>query len=316
MMRNVRGADRWARGIGVVLGIVVVGFVFSNSRVQNTGGRLLGADVTFATGPTGELGVTPAGPFVQGLALRPTAPEDADTGSVEVRNQTGTPLAVRIAAEPSINDLDDVLYIRVEAGASRLYRGPLERLRDWTKESFTLRSGQTTKLEVATWIPPSIQDGYAGRIADVGIQFQVEPAGHGRGAEVAMTGVPNARIGVTPGSFVHGRGLKPSSPDKAVTGTAEVRNQTGSALAVKVRAVPSVGDLDEILYVLVTVDDKRIFRGPLGRLHQWSRRSFPLSPDQTAALAVATWVQPSVTDGFVGRSVQVDVHFQAMPVGG
>jgi hypothetical protein len=174
-MKRKSGGDRWARGLGLLLGIGVIAVAVSFSRVQGGGEKLLGADVTFATGPTGELGVTPIGPFVQGLALRPGSPDDAQTGSVDVRNQTGSTLAVQVKGNPSIRDLDDILFVRVTADGEQLFRGPLGSFRDWTTRSFVLAAGQTAGLDVAAWVPASVTDGFAGRIEDVGILFQVEP---------------------------------------------------------------------------------------------------------------------------------------------
>jgi hypothetical protein len=172
-----RGGDRWARAIGLVLGVAFVGTAITLARVHGGSDRVLGADVTFASGPTGELAVSPIGPFVRGLNLRPTSPANASTGSIDVRNQTGSTLRVRVDASPSIRDLDGVLFVRITAGDRRLFRGPLGKLRHWTSKSLTLVGGGDVHLEIATWVPPAMTGGYEGRIADVGLQFQSSVAG-------------------------------------------------------------------------------------------------------------------------------------------
>ena len=133
-----------------------------------------GADVTVATGPTGELGL-PLGPFVRGNDLRPGS--DPATGTIPVRNQTGTDLAVTIRALPSIPDLDDLLMVQVTAGSRSVYRGTLAGLEVGSGKPFLLTPGQTRPLAVRAWLPGTISGGFQNRIEDVTLAFDVQPQG-------------------------------------------------------------------------------------------------------------------------------------------
>ena len=167
-------SDRWAKRLGVALGLICVASAAVVARVQG-GGEALGADVTFASSPTGELSTSPIGPFVQGLNLEPGRARQPAVGSVKLHNQTGSDLALRVRAVPSISDLDDVLEVRISAIGQDLFVGTLGRIRDWSSESVQIPSGETTALSVNAWIPSTATDGYQGRIADIAIEFRTVP---------------------------------------------------------------------------------------------------------------------------------------------
>ncbi|MDP9343881.1 MAG: hypothetical protein M3Q23_17685 [Actinomycetota bacterium] len=164
-----RNAAAFAVGILVVVGL----FAWAvNAWAIPRGDGKVGADVTFITGPIGELAV-PGGAFLRGTDLRPGGPSAA--GSIPVRNQTGGPLDVTVQALPSIRDLDTLLSVEVSAGSRAVYRGPLSGL-EVGSNPLRLAAGHTQILDVRVWLPASVRDGYQNRIDDVTLAFDVRPA--------------------------------------------------------------------------------------------------------------------------------------------
>ena len=158
-------------GLGAVLALTV-GALPAWHLPRGTGSN--GADLTVATGPTGELGI-PIGPFVRGNDLRPGG--DTAEGTIPVRNQTGTDLAVTVRAMPSIPDLDDLMMVEVSAGSRSVYRGTLAGLVVGSGQAFMLTPGQTRALAVRAWLPSSVSEGYQNRIEDVTLAFDVQAPG-------------------------------------------------------------------------------------------------------------------------------------------
>jgi len=168
-MRDSKGV-RWARGIGFLAGLsIAIAAVVAWRIPPGTG--TLGTDLTIAVVPTGELDVSAPGPFVTGTGLRPGTESDAPSGSVKVRNETGSTLSFRVKVVPSIADLDRLLWIEVEAGGAQLFRGPLGDLREASERTFRLASGQKTTIGVRAWLPASVTSGYEGRIESVDLTF-------------------------------------------------------------------------------------------------------------------------------------------------
>jgi hypothetical protein len=144
-------------------------------RIPGGTGRL-GADVRISSGPTGELDVSPSGPFLSVTNLEPGSADVAE-GTFVVRNQTGSGLAVRLRAVPSAPDLDELLVMEVRTSDGRLLQGTLGGLREWSDRSFLLASGESQALRVRTWLRPVRNEGYQGRAEDVDLQLRAEPKG-------------------------------------------------------------------------------------------------------------------------------------------
>ena len=159
------GSSRWPRVAGFVAGLAIVAVLVGTWGVPRGDGRL-GADVTFVTGPTGELAI-PSGPVLRATAMEPG---DRATGIGSVRNQTGRALGVRIRALPSIGDLDRVLEVGIHAGGRVVYAGPLGGLRTWSAP-FRLGSGQRVRLSILASLAGGSGDASRGRIDDVVLQF-------------------------------------------------------------------------------------------------------------------------------------------------
>jgi hypothetical protein len=165
-MESGNRIESYVRRAGVAAGIVLVAVVVLAFRVPDGSGTL-GADVIVAVSPTGELGVSRPGPFMSATGLRPG---DSLSGEVDVANQTGKRLAVRLRALPDSKDLDRLLVVDVHAGAVRLYRGRLGGLRAATP-AFRLDSGRKRALRIRASLPAALRNGYAGRIETIKLEL-------------------------------------------------------------------------------------------------------------------------------------------------
>ena len=153
-------------GIGLAAATVV------SSRVSGGTGTL-GADVSVQVAPTGELSVSTTGVFLSGVNLQPGSPPAR--GQLVVRNQTGSTLAVRVRALPSVPDLDGLLWLRVGLTDETVFDAALGGLRMWSDHPFHIGPGDQEPLRVQAWFPREVQDGYQGRIADIALEMQAEP---------------------------------------------------------------------------------------------------------------------------------------------
>jgi hypothetical protein len=160
--------ESYVRRAGVAAGIAVVALVAFAFRVPDGRGTL-GADVIFAISPTGELGVSRPGPFMSATGLRPGGVVE---GHVDVANQTGRRLAVRLRALPDAKDLDRLLHVAVYAGdaARPIYTGRLGGLRAKTR-AFRVDSGRKRELHVRAALPAGLRAGYAGRIETISLEL-------------------------------------------------------------------------------------------------------------------------------------------------
>jgi hypothetical protein len=157
-------------GLLTGLGLAAAG-VLSSPVTGGTG--TLGADVQVVSNPVGELDISPIGPFLSATNLEPRSA--AVEGQLKARNQTGTELSVRVRALPSVRDLDDLLMFDIQLGGAPLFAGDLRALRESGTNPFRLRPGERGVLAVKTWLPAEVTGGYEGRIADIGLELQVQP---------------------------------------------------------------------------------------------------------------------------------------------
>jgi hypothetical protein len=156
----------WARIVGFVLGVSLAITAVVGWRLPRGTGRL-GADVAIAFLQTGELQLSSVTPIINANDLQPGR---SAAGSVEVRNSSPSRLSVGVTAEPSISDLDAVLWIDVSAAGEPLYHGPLGDLRDGSTR-FVISSQQARTLTVRAWLPTDVHDGFEGRIDTVNLTF-------------------------------------------------------------------------------------------------------------------------------------------------
>lgn len=166
-----RRGERAAGAAGLAVGVAVVLLLVSGWRVAGGDGRL-GADLFFSVGPTGELAVTPSGPFLRATGLLPGQRADAD---LRLRNQTGSAIAVSLRALPERRDLDGLLLVTVRTQGRTLFSGQLGRLRAWSRP-FRIGAGGHATLEFAASLPSDLDVGYQGRIASVPFELRARRA--------------------------------------------------------------------------------------------------------------------------------------------
>jgi hypothetical protein len=167
--------QRWVTRAGFLLGLALVAAVALSTRVPAATGSA-GADVTISANSNGELSVTPAGPFARGLGLEPGRARNPAGGTVKVHNSTGSAADVRVRVLRSIRDLDAILVVDVSADGEQVYSGPLAGLETWSTGSFRLGRGADGQVTVRASLPSTVQSGYEARVADLTLEFQLQPA--------------------------------------------------------------------------------------------------------------------------------------------
>lgn len=168
-------SERWLKCGGFALGLAFAAVALLSWRVPESTDTLA-ADVYFRSISTGEIAVTPAGAFINGSGLEP-GHEHAVEGVLQVRNQTGRKLAVRLRAPAADRDLDRLLRVDIAAGSTLLFRGTLGGLRQWTRTAITLERGASGSIRVQAWLPGSLRSGYQGRVETASIEVAAKPVG-------------------------------------------------------------------------------------------------------------------------------------------
>lgn len=166
-----RPTELLGRLAGLLLGLGLAAAGVVSWHVPGGAGAL-GADIKIVATPTGELEVSPSGPFLSATNLQPGAP--AARGELGVRNQTGAPLAVRVRAVPSLPDLDSLVVVHVEVDRELLFDGTLSALRAGSDHPLDIASSQERVLRVEASLPRTVRGGYEGRVADVWLELQAE----------------------------------------------------------------------------------------------------------------------------------------------
>ena len=175
MHRNPATARRILNLCGFVAGFAVTVAAIFGSRVAP--GSTAGADISITAPSTGELAVSPAGSILQRSNLKPSTRSRGVATRMTVRNQTAGELDVFVRAPARTRDLDRVLQVEIEAGGHALFAGRLAALRRWTLRSFRLASGTAKPLRIRAWIPSSRRSGWQAGVADITLQYRVQPAG-------------------------------------------------------------------------------------------------------------------------------------------
>ncbi len=167
-----RRIDSRLRVIGLIIGTALAAGVISSSRIP-AGADALGADVSVVAAPSGELAVKRSGVVLRGTSLTPAT--DAASGSVQLLNQTAGPVSVHLRGIPDTPALDRALWILVtDPDGEQLYRGPLDGFGDWTAAAITLDPGEWRSIGLEAWVPDDVGPGYAGRIVQVDLGFEVD----------------------------------------------------------------------------------------------------------------------------------------------
>ena len=151
-------------------------------------------------------------------------------------------------------------------------------------------------------------------LAAAGLLSWNVPGGSGAlGADVQITSAPLGELDVSPvAPFLSVTNLLPGA---LARGELKVRNQTGTELSVRLRALPSLADLDDLLMVRIEAGGELLFAGALADLRLWSERSFRLLSGEQRALRVQTWMPVGTTTGFEGRIADIGLELHAKPAG-
>jgi hypothetical protein len=136
------------------------------------------------------------------------------------------------------------------------------------------------------------------------------PAGAGPLAlDVTVTTGPTGELAVEPGGRVAAvTGLEPGRG--SLRGRVTLRNQTDAALAVRVRARPSISDADHTLQVRLSGSAGDLYSGPAGGLRHFSRRALSIEPYGSATVDVAASLPSGARDGWRGRAVTLPLEYR------
>jgi hypothetical protein len=143
---------------------------------------------------------------------------------------------------------------------------------------------------------------------------RIDGSGAATGASALFSVLPPGELELmTAGPLGSADALQPGGP--AASGRATVRNQSGRALRLRVRALPSRPDLDRLLRVEISAGGRLVARGPLGRLRRGRRDPAALAPGASRTLAVRAWLAPGAPDGWQARAVEVPLELTTRPAG-
>jgi hypothetical protein len=164
-----------ARSLGLAAGVVLAVVALLVWRVPTVPVGT-GAAVTFKAVPSGELGVSQSGTFLRAPALIPSSSGRGASAELVVANQSPATLAVTLRALPETSNLDDALQVKVSAGDTRVYSGPLGGLRSWSDRVLVFAPGASQLFTVKAWIPLTVTSGWRGQKVDVSLQLKARPA--------------------------------------------------------------------------------------------------------------------------------------------
>jgi hypothetical protein len=135
------------------------------------------------------------------------------------------------------------------------------------------------------------------------------------GADVTVTAGPTGELAVSPVGVVASiRRMVPGPEGTPARFT--VRNQTGVRLTVRVRALPSIAELDDLMRVRMRSNGQRVFDGSLGALRAWTDATVTLASGQERDIELWAWLPPSVRSGYEGRILDVGLDFGTARAGG
>lgn len=158
---------------GTAAGLVAVAILVSQWRVAD-GAVLTGVDVRLLAAPTGELAVTPNGPFLTATGLMPGAAPG--TGVVTIRNQTARPLAVSLRLAPSAPELGDALQVTFVAPKVSQKPVPLRLLDGPAAPVLRLDPAEEQAVTVVVGVPAGTTNA-GGRGGDVTLRLVAEVEG-------------------------------------------------------------------------------------------------------------------------------------------
>jgi hypothetical protein len=157
-----------ARAIGAVLGLGLAAAIVLIVRPSASGAGLT-ATARFSIPPSGELATSPPAPrqILVADSLRPG--EGRSAASFVLHNQTPRAMMLSFTARPSGTALDGLLQVRLTAAGQTLASGALQSMLHGSTGTLQLRSGSSRQLELETWMPAGVGDGYEGRLIHVSL---------------------------------------------------------------------------------------------------------------------------------------------------
>jgi hypothetical protein len=165
---NASTTDTFTRVLGAAIGLCLVAALIVASRPASGHGGVLPARLTFTAGLDGAVAIAPMAPKPL-LETGPMRPGSHAGATMNVRNQTGESLAVRLRAKPSSTELDGTAHVRLTSRGKTLADGTLQELRQGT-EPLRLAPGAAARVQVIAWIPAETETGYEGRNVAVALE--------------------------------------------------------------------------------------------------------------------------------------------------
>ncbi len=153
--------DMIARVLAAAIGAGLVIALVAMARPAGGHGGVRPAALRFTAEPDGAVAATPTAPRAL-LASGPLRPGGHAAGTLRLRNQTGSRLAVGLRAVPSSTALDGLAHVRVAAGARVLADTTLQVLRRGTPGRLRLAPGEAARVRVRVSIPADTETGYEG----------------------------------------------------------------------------------------------------------------------------------------------------------
>jgi len=106
----------------------------------------------------------------------------------------------------------------------------------------------------------------------------------------------------------------PMRPGSHAQGSFTLSNQTGEALAVRLRAKPSSTELDGTAQVRLQSGGVVVFEGTLQALRQGTVEVVKLRPGGAVRVHVTAWIPAEVATGYEGRNVSVALEPEEEPL--
>lgn len=136
------------------------------------------------------------------------------------------------------------------------------------------------------------------------------------GSAITVSMTPTGELQLSPsGAVLTAPDLHPGGPATAATGQVVMRNQTGRSLAVRLRAVPSLPDLDRLLWMDVAVQRGPRLSSEVGALRRWSERPFVIRSGERRRISLRAWIPAGVRGGYQGRVEDIALEVRSVPVG-
>lgn len=106
----------------------------------------------------------------------------------------------------------------------------------------------------------------------------------------------------------------PMRPGSQASGAVTVSNQTGEALAVRLRAKPDSTALDGTAHVRLVSGGRTLFDQTLQALRQGRTEALKLPPGAAAKVRVVAWIPAEVETGYEGQHVAVELEPMEEPL--